>query len=104
MINTQKEGKPIIYLNVDVDPSIVKGYLILRKENIRISEELVRNDKIKDEMFFSDLFKNNFIKYDNTNRCYICSVESSVLKELLENTKLLKSNNMFSISSIKVKA
>lgn len=54
-------------------------------------------------MFFSDLFKNNFIKYDSTNRCYICSVESNVLKELLENTKLLKANNMYSISSIKVK-
>ena len=77
--------------------------ITLNKENLRISEELVRNDKIKDEMFFSDLFKNNFIKYESSNKCYVCSVESAVLKELLENTKLLKTNNMYSISSIKVR-
>lgn len=75
----------------------------LNKESLRISEELIKNDKIKDEMYFSDLFKANFIKFDNKLKCYVCQVESVVLKELLENTKLIKTSNLYSISSIRVR-
>ena len=53
-------------------------------------------------MFFSDLFKKNFVKHEKLAKYYVCHIDANVVKDLLESTKLIKANNMYSISSIRV--